>query len=301
MSRGGGRPSRRRVRVGRAVLAVTALALAGLAAALSGCESTQEKSAHLEAAAKREKAEHPEASSRHGLSIAHASTQAHVTGATVVRDSEGAAAAVTVANDSPHTLTAVPIAITVRDAGGRIVYQNNTPGLESALTEVPSIPAHGTVTWVDDQVSATGESAESAAGKPTVGESAAGESAAGGSATGAPASVSATVGEAQSPTASGGATSVGTGEPEPHIEALDARLTEASTGETTGTVHNASAVAQRQLVVYVIARRGAAIVAAGRAEISELAAGASVPFHAFLIGSSAGARIEADAPASTFG
>lgn len=262
-------------------LLLTALALAGLVAALSGCESTQEKSARLEAQAKREKAEHPEAA-QHGLSIAHASTQARVTGATVVHDSEGAAAVVTVTNTSPHTLTAVPIAIAVRGAGGQVVYQNNLPGLESTLTSVPSIPAHGTVTWVDDQVSTTGS----------------------------PASVSAIVGEAPGApgggAAGGGATGGGTAggaagsAAEPHIEVRGARLTEPSTGETSGTVHNASALAQHQLIVYVIARRGAAIVAAGRAELPELAAGASVPFHAFLIGSTAGAQIEANAPASTF-
>jgi len=35
--------------------------------------------------------------------------------------------------------------------------------------------------------------------------------------------------------------------------------------------------------------------------LAEVAAGASVPFHAFLVGSPAGARLEASAPASTFG
>jgi uncharacterized membrane protein YgcG len=267
---------------------LTVLALAGLLTALGGCESTQERSARLEAAAKREKAAHPE-QVQHGLSIAHVSTRAHVVSATAVHDSEGAAAAVTVTNTSSRALTSVPIAIAVRDAGGRVVYQNNTPGLESALTAIPSIPAHGTITWVDDQVSTT---------------------------SGSPAGVSATVGEATpSPGSggSGGAAGRGSGSggagggggsggaAEPRIEVRGTRMTEASTGEVSGAVHNASTVVQRRLIVYVLARRGATIVAAGRAELPELVAGASLPFHAFLIGSPAGARLEASAPPSTFG
>jgi hypothetical protein len=255
---GGGRPSRGGMWVGRLL---TALALAGLVAALSGCESTQEESAHLEAAAKREKAEHPTEVQK-GLSIARVSTQVRVVSATVVHDSEGAAAAVTVVNDSSHALSAVPIEIAVRGASGQTVYENNTPGLEASLTELSRLPAHATLTWVDDQVSTTG----------------------------GPASVSATVGEA--PAASG---------PEPRIEVQGTHLAEASTGEVSGTVHNGSNAAQHQLVVYVVARRGGQVVAAGRAIVAELAAGASASFHAFLIGATAGAALEASAPASAAG
>ena len=247
----------RPVRVSRAALAALAL----IALALSGCESTQEKSARLEAAAKREKAEHP-ALAQKGLSIAHASTQVHIVEATVVHDSEGAAAAVTVTNTASHALSSVPIAITVRGASGQTVYQNNAPGLEAGLTSISSLPAHSSLTWVDDQV-------------PTAGN---------------PVSVSATAGEA--PATSG---------PEPHIAVQNTRLLEASTGEVSGTVHNGSSAVQRQLVVYVVARRGGKIVAAGRAALAEVAAGASVPFHAFLVGSPAGGKLEASAPPSTFG
>jgi hypothetical protein len=232
-----------------------------VALVLSGCESTQEKSAHLEAVARREKTAHP-ALAQKGLSIAHASTRVHIVEATVVHDAEGAAAAVTVTNAASRALGTVPIAITVRSAGGQTLYQNNAPGLEAALTQISSLPAHGSVTWVDDQVPSAG----------------------------APASVSAIVGEAAP--ASG---------PEPRIEVAGAHLAEASTGETAGTVRNRSSIAQQKLIVYVTARRGGRVVAAGRAVLAEVAAGASVPFEAFLIGSTAGARLQASAPASTFG
>jgi hypothetical protein len=238
----------------RGGLALTVLA--AVAVALGGCETTAEQSAKLEKAAKRVAPAHV------GLSIAHASIHAKATQTTVVHDSEGAAAAVTVRNLSPRTRMSIPIAITVRSAHGQTLYRNNAAGLEAALTQVASIPPHGVVTWVDDQVPAAGE----------------------------PASVSAEVGEA--PAASG---------PEPQIEVQGAHVAEASTGEAAGTVHNRSNIAQHRLVVYMIARKAGRIVAAGRAVLAEVGAGASVPFQLFLVGSPAGATLEASAPATTFG
>lgn len=242
---------------------VVLAALAALALALtsSGCESTQEQSAKLEASAKREKAEHPQVA-QHGLTITRPSTKAKVLEATVVHSSEGAAAAIVVQNDSSQTLSSVPIAIDVKSATGKTVYQNNAPGLEPSLTELSSLPAHETLTWVDDQIPASGE----------------------------PASVQATVGEA--PAASGS---------QPRIEVSGVRLAEASTGETAGTVHNDSTVAQPHLVVYVTARRAGRIVAAGRAVLAELAPNASMPFQVFLIGSPTGAQLQAAAPAVASG
>ncbi len=238
-----------RIRAGSAALVLAALAL-------SGCETTQEKSAKLEKSAKHFTLAH------RGLSIAHASTQAQVLDAGVVRSAEGAAAAVTVRNSTSHTLRSVPIAITVKDTRGQTVYQNNAPGLEAGLTSISSLPPHGSITWVDDQVPAAGQ----------------------------PASVSALVGEA--PAANG---------PEPRVAVQGAHLAEASTGEVAGTVRNRSSLAQQKLVVYVAARRGGQIVAAGRAVVPEVAPGASVPFQAFLVGTAAGAKLEASAPPTTFG
>jgi hypothetical protein len=234
--------------------ALAALALSALA--LSGCESTQEESAKLEKTAKHF------ALAQRGLTITHPSTQTRVLGAVVVRSSEGAAAAVTVRNSSSHTLSAVPIAITVKGTHGQTLYENNAPGLEAGLTQVSSLPAHGSVTWVDDQL-------------PRLDE---------------PASVSALVGEAD----------VASGR-QPRVEVAGEHLTEASTGEVAGTVHNRSTVIQQHLVVYVVARRAGTILAAGRALLAEVGTGASVPFQVFLVGAPAGARLEASAPASTFG
>jgi hypothetical protein len=239
-----------------AALVLGAVALAG---SLSGCETTAEKSTRLERTA------HHTRLAEQGLTIAKPSADVRVLGAVFVHGAEGNAAVLTLHNDSGHALKGVPIAITVKNAGGGALFQNNAPGLEAALTTLASLPAHGTATWVDDQVQT--------------------------SSSGASASVSAIVGEAS---AVSGAI--------PRIEASGVHPSEENgTPGATGTVHNRSNVTQQHLIVYVLARRGAKIVAAGRAILPEVAAGASVPFQAFLVGASHGALLEASAPANTFG
>lgn len=232
-----------------------------VALALSGCETSQEKNAKLERKAKLEQAEHPKSVEK-GLTIARASTAVKVLDAAVLRSAEGAAAVVTVRNLSPHALRSVPIAITVRDAHGRTLFQNDAPGLEAALTSIAVLPAHSEATWVDDQIPSAGE----------------------------PASVDAVVGEA--PAASG---------PEPRIEITGLHSSEESGEGAGGTVRNRSKIAQHKLVVYVLARRAGKLVAAGRAVISEVAPGASTPFQVFFVGAPGGATLQASAPPTTFG
>lgn len=126
------------------------VALAGVALATTGCESTQSKSAQIAAElgpVKQEK----------GLKIAKRSRDVKVVSATVLSDREGTAVVVEVHNDSREDLVDVPIAIDVRDAKGRSVYRNDVPGLETALTAIPYVEAGGDAVWVNDQVLATGK------------------------------------------------------------------------------------------------------------------------------------------------
>ncbi len=237
----------------RVAAAVALLALL----ALSGCETTAEKSAKLE------KAAHHQRLAEKGLTIAKQSSDVRVLSATLVHGHEGNAAIVTLQSDSAHALRAVPIAISVKDAHGSTLFQNNTPGLEAALTSLASLGAHGKATWIDDQILASDT----------------------------PASVSAIVGEA--PSVSGAL---------PRIEVSAVHTSEeGGTQGAAGTVRNDSSVMQQNLVVYVLARRGGQIVAAGRAVLPEVGAGASLPFQAFFVGSPAGAHLEASAPPTTFG
>ncbi len=237
----------------RLTAAVALLALL----ALSGCETTAEKSAKLE------KAAHHTRLAEKGLTITKPSGEVRVLSATLVHGHEGAAAVIALHNTSAHALRAVPIAITVKDAHGAVLFQNNTAGLEPALTSLGSLPAHGQAIWIDDQILASGT----------------------------PASVSAIVGEA--PSVSGAL---------PRIAVQGVHTSEeGGTQGAAGTVHNGSSVTQQNLVVYVLARRAGQIVAAGRAVLPEVGAGASLPFQAFLQGDPSGARLEANAPATTFG
>ncbi|HWX44232.1 MAG TPA: hypothetical protein VNY52_02800 [Solirubrobacteraceae bacterium] len=236
-----------------------------LALALGGCESSQEKSAQIERQVRLARAAGHGVRSEHGLRISGASTDVRVVASEVLHDSEGTAAVVTLRNRSTRALRNVPIAISVRDAAGGVLYQNNSPGLEAALTTVALLPAGAEFTWIDDQVQASG-------------------------AGGVPRTVRALVGGASPAPAS-----------TPRIRVTGVHATAEGGGfGVGGTVTDDSSVAQRGLVVYGIARRGGRIVAAGRAVLSEVPAHGSSPFQVLFIGSAQGAQVEASAPPSTF-
>jgi hypothetical protein len=141
------------------------LGLAALAAALAGCESTQEKSAR----AKRDGAK---LINEKGLVVNGTNASVSVLRTGVVADANGVAVAVVLRNAAPAPAIDVPIAIDVRDAKGRSVFKNDAPGLDASLTAISTIPARGEVTWVNDQVTADGTPATvrarigAATGKP---------------------------------------------------------------------------------------------------------------------------------------
>ena len=130
-----------------------AVALAGVALIVTGCESTQDKSAKIGAElgpVKQEK----------GLAISKQSKDVEVVSTALLTDQAGSAVVVRLRNSSAHDLVGVPIAIDVLDAKGKSVYRNDVPGIEPALAAVPFIPARGEVEWVHDQVLATGKPAK---------------------------------------------------------------------------------------------------------------------------------------------
>lgn len=238
------------------------IVLALLAVSLCGCETTAEKSARLERAAKQSEGKQVSVEEK-GLKITHASTSIKVLAATVVHDSERAAAVVTLENRSSQTERDVPIAIDVKDAHGRTLFQNNGVGLEGALVAVPSIAAHTRTFWVDDQLPSGGD--------PTL--------------------VTARVGQA--PPVSG---------PLPSVSVGQARLSEDPAEGTiaTGRVTNRSHVVQSGLVVFALARRGGKILAAGRAVVQQLSAGASAPFQIAFVGEAQGTQLQLSAPPASF-
>ena len=139
-----------RVRRAALVPAAFALALALGAVSLAGCETTAEKSAKLEKAAKR-----IAPAQQRGLSIAHESSVVKVHSATLVRGTESTAAVLTLHNSSAQAIRDVPVSLSLRDAHGATVYTNSTPGLAKTLTSLALLPAHGDGVWIDDQIPGT--------------------------------------------------------------------------------------------------------------------------------------------------
>jgi hypothetical protein len=122
------------------------LAVALLAPAiLAGCESTQEKSAKLEAQgaslAKVEK-----------IKIGAANQAIEVTDKTLLTDQYGTALVVRVKNTSPEGQIDVPIAVNVKNAKGKSIYKNNIEGLEHGLVKIPMVMGQEETWWVNDQV-----------------------------------------------------------------------------------------------------------------------------------------------------
>jgi len=133
--------------VSRALLVALALALA-----LTGCETSAEKSAKLE---KEALASNKHASTQ-GLQITRPSNQVKILASTLVHDSEGSAAVVELRNETAQALQAIPIAIEARDNHGASVYSNTAAGVGRSLVSVPYLAPHGQLYWVDDQVQGNG-------------------------------------------------------------------------------------------------------------------------------------------------
>lgn len=243
-------------RSGARRLVPTLLGAGFLGLACCGCETTAEHSAALEKRAKHEKL------AIQGVSVTKENPNVKVLQSTVVSAREGAAVVVELRNTSTHLLGNAPIEITLRDAKGGVVFQNNQPGEDPSLTKMSLLAPGKETLWVDDQVQASGVGA----------------------------SASALVGEATR--ASGSV---------PEMSVSGIHLSgEGGEAGAAGSVTNRSHVTQQHLVVYVVARKGGRIVAAGRAILPEVAPAASVAFQAYFVGDPSGAQIQASAPATNF-
>lgn len=126
-----------------------AIALVGVALVVSGCESTQDKSAKIAA-------ELGPVAKEEGLRITKRSKDVEVVSTALLTEPEASAVVVRVHNDSNRDLVNVPIGIDVLDARGRSVYRNDIPGIEPALAAIPFVAGGEDAYWVNDQILATG-------------------------------------------------------------------------------------------------------------------------------------------------
>jgi hypothetical protein len=227
-----------------------AIAAVGIALVTTGCQSTQSKSAEIAAElgpVKQEK----------GLKISKPSKDVKVVSSTLLTDSAGSVAVVVVRNESNRDLANVPILIDVLDAKGKSVYRNDLPGLEPALTSIPYVEAGKEMTWVHDQVLATG--------KPKTVEVVVGEG-------GIPFS-----GEVPEFTVS-----------EPKVEG------DPYSGVVAGgNVENKSGGKVDRLLLYAVARDGDKVIAAGRGAIEKIKPEPKpLPYNVYFIGDPAGGEVE---------
>lgn len=232
-------------------IAAAALALLAIAG-LSACQSTQDRSAELEAEGSTQLL------SAKGLEITHRNPDVEVTSTALLDGSEGShAVVVDLHNDSGENLTEVPILVEVTNSKGKPFYENDIPGIEPALAAVPYIPAHGDAEWVNDQVLGVGK----------------------------PKSVKVTIG-------SGGGTYAGE---LPDIEVSEPKLEgdPVSGIAATGDVVNRTGKDQRRLLIYVVARKGNEVVAAGRGAIEHLKPELKkLKYTVFFVGDPTGAELK---------
>jgi hypothetical protein len=197
-----------------------------------------------------------------GVSVARSSKDVRVLSTDVLQDENGTAAVVRLRNVSKGALWQLPVAIDVRGAGRKSLFRNDQPGLEPTLAHIPLLRPGETFTWVNDQVAATGK----------------------------PRSVAAKIGR--------GSAIKDAGIPKIVLSSTRLENDPVSGVAAVGFAANRSKVEQRKLVVFVVARRGGRVVAAGRAQIPKLKPGKRAKFQAFFIGNPHGARLEPSAPPS---
>lgn len=131
---------------------LAAIPLLGVALLLVACETTQEKSARLEAQGVDLRAEKK-------VELKRTNRDLEVTGQYLLTDQYGSAVVLRIRNTSSKGQVSVPIQVDVRDAKGKSVYRNDQEGYEDGLLNLQMIGPNETTWWVNDQVLATGRPA----------------------------------------------------------------------------------------------------------------------------------------------
>ena len=224
----------------------------------AGCESSQTRSARLKAAA-------VDRAPEQAITIARPNPDVRVTATAIVNDAQAkrSAAVITLRNTSRRPLAGMALLFEVRDGAGRQVFTNNSAGASLDLVSVPSLAPGATLTWVDDAIVNVNSGRD----------------------------VTARVGAARA------AVPAGTRLPSLRISAVQVQRDPGGAATAVGRVVNSSSVAQERLVVFATARRGARIVAAGRAVVPLLKPGPKgARFTVFFVGDPAGATISLQVP-----
>jgi hypothetical protein len=199
-----------------------------------------------------------------GLSIGRANPDVTVADSAVVTDANGSAVVLTLKSTAKEDQRDVPIAIDVRGAKRATVFKNDAPGLEPSLTEMSVVEAGKETDWVNDQVVPSAP----------------------------PRDVEAKVGAPKSPAA--------TAVPKLTVSGVTLQNDPTSGVLASGRVKNDSTVPQTKLVAYGVARKGAKVVAAGRAVIPKLIPGKTAIFRIYFIGDPRKGKLTVNVPPSSF-
>ncbi|MEX0620474.1 MAG: hypothetical protein WD181_02740 [Solirubrobacterales bacterium] len=112
---------------------------------LNGCESTQEKSAKLEA-------QGSEVAKVEKIKIGATNQSIDLVETTLLTDQYGSAVVLRLKNSSPDTQVEVPVGLVVKNGQGKALYRNDIQGLEDGLIRIPIIEGNSESWWVHDQV-----------------------------------------------------------------------------------------------------------------------------------------------------
>lgn len=228
---------------------VLPLAVLLAATLLAGCETTAQKSARIE------KQNRSKIANDKGVVVTKSDPKVSASKPVVLTDDYGQAAVVELRSKDRRAIQRPPVQLVVKDAKGEKAFQNDTPGLDPALTSVAVLPAGATGYFIYDQLDVEGKRLKSRA----------------------------KVGAGKRLAAS-------TKLPRFSITGLEFE-SDAEGYTITGKVANKSKIDQRRLVLYGIGKRGGEIVSAGTAQLERLNAGKRAGFQMFFIGDPRGLKI----------
>jgi hypothetical protein len=245
---GGAAPSTGTVRMRRALVAASC---GVLTVSLSACESTEQESAKIGREGQRLVA------SQGALQLGAVNHSVRVADVTLLTGAGRTAVAVRLTGTSTRPQLNVPVLVSVTGAHGRVLYSNDTGGLEASLQRVALLRPGQEEWWVNDQV-LTSQT---------------------------PAGVTVRVGTGAAPSAT-----------IPQVAVSGVSLgQQAGLPLLTGTIVDHSAHMESKVPVFAVAVRGGRVIAAGRAVAESLAPRTPTQFQIFFVGDPAGASIKGPA------
>jgi hypothetical protein len=232
-----------------------ALLVAGcgaLTVMFAACESTQSESAKIEREAAAAREHEPGA-----LKLGSPNRDVHTSKVTLLRAPGRGAVAVKLRSTSARAQARVPVLITVKGKGGRLLYSNQPGGTDPRLQYLPLLAGRASAWWVDDQV-LLNQPSSGAAVRVGTGSTAPRD--------------------------------------DPAVLTMRSSHLRVSAGGSTlsGELVNEGSRRRRNVTVLAVALRGGKVVAAGRTLVKGLAGGrdASARFQISLVGDASNAKLE---------